>query len=560
MQASAPARPVSISPRIFFIAWFIIGLIQATGTGLLDDEAYYWVYSRFLDWGYFDHPPMTALLIKLGTLLFPGELGARFFILVLNTLTLMIIHSMLREKNNTVFYWIAGGLAVLQIGGMLAVPDLPLVFFIACFFYVYKRFLEYKSFTNTFLLGAVMAAMLYSKYHGVLVVFFTLLSNVKLLKYYQSWLAVLIASILFIPHLVWQYQHGFPSVQYHLFERNAVRYQAGFTIEYVLGQLAFMGPIIGWLLLWGAWKHKAETPLEKALRWTLFGILGFFAISTIKGRVDANWTVPIFIPLIVLGHTYLSRERKWWPFLRISAFATIMLVLVVRVYMLMDVNPLPWLKKDEFHKNKERAAAIKAQANGRPVVFVNSYQNAAKHWFYSGDTALSLNSIHGRRNNYNFWPIEQQFQGRNVLVVNHKIKSEKLHGPVIVTPRGNMTSYSDSCFSSRMGDWFELPSKVMLRGDSVEQEGTFTAGLNEFARCRIVDRRAAVAGMDEGDPFFFSLLSFVPDRQKGATEPVKLSAKIPGKFPFKKRIRYGLPTSIPDTYTLNSLTVEVEEE
>ena len=49
----------------FYATWTIITLIQAWGTELFDDEAYYWVYSKFLDWGYFDHPPMVALLIKM---------------------------------------------------------------------------------------------------------------------------------------------------------------------------------------------------------------------------------------------------------------------------------------------------------------------------------------------------------------------------------------------------------------------------------------------------------------------------------------------------------------
>ena len=62
---------------LFYSSWIILGLIQSRFTELLDDEAYYWVYSKFLDWGYFDHPPMVALLIKLGYSIFQNELGVR---------------------------------------------------------------------------------------------------------------------------------------------------------------------------------------------------------------------------------------------------------------------------------------------------------------------------------------------------------------------------------------------------------------------------------------------------------------------------------------------------
>ena len=34
------------------------------------DEAYYWMWSKHLAWGYYDHPPMVAFMIRAGTMLF----------------------------------------------------------------------------------------------------------------------------------------------------------------------------------------------------------------------------------------------------------------------------------------------------------------------------------------------------------------------------------------------------------------------------------------------------------------------------------------------------------
>jgi len=45
---------------------------------LLQDEAYYWQWSRHLDWGYYDNTPLMALVIRLFTgLLGTNELGVR---------------------------------------------------------------------------------------------------------------------------------------------------------------------------------------------------------------------------------------------------------------------------------------------------------------------------------------------------------------------------------------------------------------------------------------------------------------------------------------------------
>src|SRR5690554_2716678 len=54
---------------LLIFAWFLINIIQSLFTEIGNDEAYYWVYSQYPDWGYFDHPPMIALVIKIGTLL-----------------------------------------------------------------------------------------------------------------------------------------------------------------------------------------------------------------------------------------------------------------------------------------------------------------------------------------------------------------------------------------------------------------------------------------------------------------------------------------------------------
>lgn len=418
---------------VFYFSWLMLNLIQSSFTGLLDDEAYYWVYSRFLDWGYFDHPPMVALMIKAGYALFPNPHGLRLLTVLMSTATLVMIDLLLEKRNDKLFYAIAASMFVLQVGGIITVPDLPLLFFTGLFFLIYKRFIATFSLFHTAALGIIMALMLYSKYHGILIIFFTLLSNLRLLTRWQTWVAAVICALLFLPHLWWQYTHGLPSVYYHLFERNASQYKFSFTSEYLLGQIALAGPLIGWLLLYAFFRKRPKDQMEKTLRWTTIGVYGVFLLASFKGRVEANWTVPAFVGLIVLAHQYLvdaPKLQKWvyrlfWP--------TMALILVVRMYMMVDVVPAKWLKKDEFHKSREWAQAIKDSAHGLPVVFLDSYQKPSQYWFWSGDTSYGLNTARYRRNNYNFWPLEKQLQGRRVFVLSDS-------GREVVTERSNIPS------------------------------------------------------------------------------------------------------------------------
>src|ERR1700726_4618840 len=59
-------------------------LVSATWTPLTFDEAYYWMWSKHLAFGYYDHPPMVAYVIRLGTMVAGDtELGVRLVSILL---------------------------------------------------------------------------------------------------------------------------------------------------------------------------------------------------------------------------------------------------------------------------------------------------------------------------------------------------------------------------------------------------------------------------------------------------------------------------------------------
>src|SRR5882757_3541705 len=51
------------------LALVLLRLVAAAYTPLTFDEAYYWMWSKHLAGGYYDPPPMVALVIRLGTLI-----------------------------------------------------------------------------------------------------------------------------------------------------------------------------------------------------------------------------------------------------------------------------------------------------------------------------------------------------------------------------------------------------------------------------------------------------------------------------------------------------------
>src|SRR5580693_3255897 len=65
-------------------ALVVLRLVAAAVTPLTFDEAYYWMWSKHLAGGYYDHPPMVALVIRLGTMIAGDtELGVRLVSILL---------------------------------------------------------------------------------------------------------------------------------------------------------------------------------------------------------------------------------------------------------------------------------------------------------------------------------------------------------------------------------------------------------------------------------------------------------------------------------------------
>jgi len=401
---------------LFYSSWLLLALAQSASTELIADEAYYWVYSRFPAWGYFDHPPMIAFLIKSGYAIFHNELGVRLICALLSTLTILITESLIERKNPFLFYTIILSIGVLQIAGFLAVPDTPLLFFTALFFYTYRSFIKNTNWKNTLLLAIAISLLLYTKYHGILIVFFTFLSNIKMFTRWQTWLAGFFVLILYSPHLFWQWDHDWVSFRYHLFESNVSTYKFSYTTDYLLGQVLLAGPLAGFILFPAAFIYKAKTQTEKALKFTLIGIYLIFLVSSFRGKVEVNWTMPAMIPLIVLSHQFILDKISWIKPLRIIAFVSLLLIIAVRIYLVVDIGP-DNSTRGRF-RNKAWAKTIAEKTGDTPVVFYNSYQRASLFWFYSGKPSHSHNSYSDRKSNYNFWPTESNLLGKKVFIAD----------------------------------------------------------------------------------------------------------------------------------------------
>jgi hypothetical protein len=120
---------------------------------------------------------------------------------------------------------------------------------------------------------------------------------------------------------------------------------------------------------------------------------------------------------MVLAHQYLLQKEGWRKWLLRLLPVTILLVMAFRVIMVVDLVPAEAIV-ERYHAWKGWPQELKQKTKGYPVVFNNSYQRASKYWFYTGQMTYSLNKFDDRRNNYNFWPVEDSLLGRPVYILD----------------------------------------------------------------------------------------------------------------------------------------------
>lgn len=411
-----------------------MNLLQAGFTTLSDDEAYYWMYSKFLDWGYFHQPPMIGAFIKAGYAMFQNELGVRLVSVLLNTVSLHLIFTMTDRKDPKLFWAIIGGTLLVHVAGFFAVPDSPLIFFGTLFLWLLKKYIEKDRWTLAFLLGVTAALLLYGKYHGIFILGFALLANLDLLRRGSFWIIPIVGVAAFFPHAWWQISNDFPGFAYHMTERFGDWFNLENTINFVLGQLILTGPLIGFLTLWGGFRYRAKDKFIRTLKFLFVGELLFFFFWSFKGQIEGNWTAGGFIGLFVLSYFYFKDRPKGRQWVFRLSIPTVLIILLFRVNLMVPMVDLVSIypKLGEFYGWEEFVEKVEEKRGDR-VVMAMSYQMASKLSYYMGEEVTSLNQ-YARGNEYDLWHLERKHAGADVAVI---IGDQHLGGEKIVSPRGD---------------------------------------------------------------------------------------------------------------------------
>jgi dolichol-phosphate mannosyltransferase len=231
--SSAESRSTSQAFAIGIIAYSVVlRLLYAGSVELLPEETYYWNYSQHLDFGYLDHPPMVAWLIRLGTLIFgQTEFGVRAGALCCGAITSVFVYRLARnlfgEASAFGALLLAQTLPFFFLSGFLMTPDAPLTAAWAASLYYLERALIAERPGAWWRAGICLGLGMISKYSIALLAPVTLAFMIwdpksrRWFRHFEPYMAALLAVAVFSPVIIWNARHDWASFAFQTSRRLA---------------------------------------------------------------------------------------------------------------------------------------------------------------------------------------------------------------------------------------------------------------------------------------------------------------------------------------------------
>src|SRR6202142_3891341 len=257
MSASEAGLGRHKGPRVF--ALVALRLVGAAWTPLTFDEAYYWMWSKHLAFGYYDHPPMVAIVIRLGTeIAGDTEFGVR-----LVSILLALPMSFAVYRTASILFGgqrVAATATILlnvtlmaAVGTLIVTPDAPLLVASSFVLFYLAKVLETGRGAWWLAVGAAVGAALLSKYTALFfgpAILIWLVAVPKLRRWLVSpwpYLGGLVALVVFSPVILWNADHHWVSLLKQIGRARIADFRPVFIAELIPTQIGFATPLV-WLL------------------------------------------------------------------------------------------------------------------------------------------------------------------------------------------------------------------------------------------------------------------------------------------------------------------------
>lgn len=409
MQSPQMLKMVLKTPVLTLIVIsFLLRLFFLGQSDLLAEEAYYWNYAAHLDFGYLDHPPLIAVLIKGSTLLFGmNEFAVRFPALI--CWGIMTYYSyrwceLIQEGSGQFAVLLLSILPFFFLSSAVMTPDVPLLAaWSAALYYLYRAVVLNQP-TMWYRAAVAIGMGCLSKYTIVLVIGTTalyLLASARTRPWFwrkEPYIAAGIILVLFSPVIYWNMTHGWVSFVFQSTRRFQAHAQ--FSLHETLGLLFLFLTPVGIMSLGQFFKKRVQPPLPALtkgfIQWYALLPLLFFTVISLRIHMKWNWIGPsllAWIPWFAFSMYHQSKLIRYWlqtGYLAITAYG--ILFFCISFGQPVFLNHALFSRMFSWEKLSQdfyQIATEEAQRFGKQTLFIplETYNIASELIFYQAKQA-----------------------------------------------------------------------------------------------------------------------------------------------------------------------------
>ena len=308
------------------LAMVALRLVAAAYTPLTFDEAYYWMWSKHLAGGYYDHPPAVAVVIRLGTMIAGDtELGVR-----LVSILLALPMSWAVYRTAAILFGgqrVAATATILlnvtmmaAVGTLIVTPDAPLLVASSFVLFFLAKVLETGRGAWWLAVGAAVGAALLSKYTALFfgpAILIWLVVVPKLRRWLISpwpYLGGVVAAAVFSPVILWNRDHHWVSFLKQLGRARIEDFKPTFIGELIPTQIVFATPMVFILGVMGLYallrRNSGALGARALINATFWTIVAYFIWHSLHARVEANWFGPVY-PAFAIAAAVAANITRW---------------------------------------------------------------------------------------------------------------------------------------------------------------------------------------------------------------------------------------------------------
>jgi 4-amino-4-deoxy-L-arabinose transferase-like glycosyltransferase len=421
--------------------WLLLGTVLLKGAlailvPITPDEAYLALWGKYLDFGYYGHPPLAGLLQSMVRLGGNHPLAVRLPALVLSSLAAAILFHYVHRRSPERALPVAVAYLFLPftlVAGVIFATDSFLLPAFAAGTIFFARGVETGHLRSFVVAGIIVGLALLSKYFTGLLVIALVLGALAHPRRRQLASGVVVfltvAGGLFLVNLTWNYYHCWDNFLFNFLNRHV---DSGFNPT---TPLAYFGAIV-WgfspALIYYLARHHRKTPREETSRTFLYACLvPLFVLFTISlwRAVGLHW----ILGFIALGYVVAAHAlplRSWWRIARFNVvFGGLHILLVVGVFAFNQQSALLNWADYKVYVAASRSDVLQSMLDplaGDYVIATPSYATSSLLEFLTEHpvTVLGAGGYHARQ--HDIWTDVRGLDGRDIFIfVPHRGQLEQ---------------------------------------------------------------------------------------------------------------------------------------